>query len=467
MSNIVQNTVNKGKGQKRVAVIGAGPAGLVTTRSLQAKGLKVTTFERGTSVGGTWTWGAEHGRDFLYRNLHINTSKRLTAFRDHPFGSDVQPIPDHEDMSRYMKSYAEAFDLMPHIRLNTEVTKVSPIAGTSCWTVTTKDGETEEFDAVVVCSGPFNRPSHVTSFETFGGVYTHSAEYREPAPYAGKSVCIVGAGNSAVDIASDICTAAKDVVLIARSPVAIVPHTFFGANTNDISRTLQARWVPSGLRRRLLKLMSRMVHGDLTKLGFRPLTHRVHATISSTIVQDILFRRVNVKNGIEAIDGTTIRFADGTSGTFDALIAATGFVTEFPFLPDGLSRPESNRLDLYNRIVPPGFPGLFFVGMINIDTPVNFACERQARWVAAMLAQDGVLPPEREMRAAILERSAWIARHYGPSQRHALQEESKLYYRDLDLSLKQALSRASTDKARSTSQSNVTGQKNVLSEERG
>lgn len=428
---------------KRVAVIGAGPAGLVTAKTLMQAGMQPVIYERGRAVGGTWRWGAENGRQFLYKNLHINTSKRLTAFDGLPFPEDTQPIPDHADMGRYMQAYAEHFGLLPHMRLRTAVAEVTPLrreAGAR-WRVRTDAGDEDVFDAVVVCTGPFERPSHVPQFTSFAGEYLHSADYREPAAYVGKKVCIVGAGNSAVDIASDICATANGVTLVARSPVFVMPHTIYGISSNDISRALQAKWFPSALRRRIMRTLVRIVHGPMTAHGFRPLTHRVHATISSTIIQDILFRRVLVKNGIESIDGRRISFSDGTSDEFDAIIAATGFVTEFPFLSTDIVAPDVNRLALYNRIVPPGFPGLYFVGMVNIDTPINFVCERQARWVAAVEAGNAVLPDEKEMRDRIAAKDAWVRRYYGAADRHSVQEESKIYYPELDRSLRDALRR--------------------------
>ena len=75
----------------------------------------------------------------------------------------------------------------------------------------------------------------------------------------------------------------------------------------------------------------------MTCLGFKPLRQRVHATISSTIVQDILFGRdCAVKQGIRSIEGSAITFVNGSQEDFDCIIAATGFVTEFPFLPRNL-----------------------------------------------------------------------------------------------------------------------------------
>lgn len=431
--------------KRRIAVIGAGPAGLVTAKTLVSSGADVSVFERGLAVGGTWLGADHNGRNFIYKNLHINTSKRLTAFEGYPFPKDTQVVPDHRDMARYLQGYAEHFGLIDKVRLGSSVSEVIPAGqGTDGGWIVRVDGRPEEiFDAVVVAIGPFNRPFHSPDLAAFQGTYIHSADYRDPLPYAGKKICIVGAGNSAVDIGSDVCRTAERVVMVARSPVFVTPHLIRGVSFNDISRALQKPFIPAKLRRALLRGLVRIVHGKMTDCGFRPLTHKVHATISSTVVQDILFKRIDVKNGISAIDGRRIRFADGTSDEFDVLFAATGFITEFPFLSPGIV-PTDGRLRLFNRIVSPGYDGLYFVGMINIDTPVNFACEQQAKWVAGIELGRAKLPSIDEMRDAIARKDAWVRREYGSAARHSLQEESVIYYRELKRTLRDALNRATS-----------------------
>jgi hypothetical protein len=426
---------------RRIAVIGAGPAGLVTAKTLIEAGAAVTVYEAGSRVGGTWVFDNDNGRQFLYRALHINTPKRLTAFSDFPFPNDTQPIPSHLDMARYMRSYAEQFGLLPRIRFNSPVTSVRR-DDSGRWRVTFAQEETRDYDAVVVCVGLFDRPHHESKLkDSFEGIYIHSAEYRSPEAFLGQRVCVVGAGNSAVDIASDVCRTASQTVLIARSPVNIIPHFVLGVGLGDISAGLRQRWIPDAFRRFVLKWLTRMVHGRMTDYGFAAASHRLHPTISSTIVQDILFRRVTVQRGIERIDGRTLTFTDGSKADFDVLIASTGYATDFPFLPTEIVPRSPERLRLFKRIVPPNHPGLYFVGMINLDTPINYACEKQAKWITAIECGAAVLPARELMLKDIERKDRWALQHYGKARRHSVQEESKSYYRELDRSLHMALQR--------------------------
>jgi dimethylaniline monooxygenase (N-oxide forming) len=427
--------------QRRVAVIGAGPAGLVTAKTLKDKGFKVVVYEKGSMVGGAWVYDNDNGRNYLYRNLHINTSRKLTQFADFPFDAATQRIPDHRDMARYLKAYAHQFDLYSLIRFRTDVVAIRPpapgAAGDMGWTVRTADSQEDAFDAIVVCTGPFARAAHAEEVRGgFAGEYLHSSGYRAPEAFVGKRVCIIGAGNSAVDIASDICTTAARTVLVARSPVLVMPHFVLGRAIGDIGALLQRRFIPTAFRRKVMGWLIRAVHGEMTSHGFKPLTHRVHATISSTIIQDILFERVAVKQGIATIADRDIGFVDGSREQFDCIIAATGFVTEFPFLSEDIVRPVNNRLDLYKRIAAPGWPGLYFVGMINLDTPINHACERQAQWIARVESEALILPSEDDMRADIAAKQVWVEEIFGHAVRHSLQEDSVKYYAELARALR-------------------------------
>ena len=149
-----------------------------------------------------------------------------------------------------------------------------------------------------------------------------------------------------------------------------------------------------------------------------------------------MFDRVAVKQGISAIEGPFVNFVDGSHEEFDCIIAATGFVTEFPFLPAEIVQATAPTLNLYKRIVMPGWPGLYFVGMINLDTPINFACERQARWIAAIECGGVALPSKDEMLTDIATKRAWVEKTFGTANRHSLQEDSVAYYAELSRALR-------------------------------
>jgi dimethylaniline monooxygenase (N-oxide forming) len=153
-------------------------------------------------------------------------------------------------------------------------------------------------------------------------------------------------------------------------------------------------------------------------------------------VTHIAYRRIVVKQGIEKIDGKRIQFADGSAEEFDTLIAATGYRIDLPFISPDVAPVKDNSIELYQRIVPPGWPGLYFMGMFNTNTALNMIYEYQARWIREIELGNAALPSEREMRAAIEDRKRWVRATYKASPRHTIEEEVVPYRRDLRRSLR-------------------------------
>ena len=428
--------------KNEIAVIGAGACGLCAAKYLTEAGFDVTIFEIGTQIGGLWRFMNDNGRSSAYRTLHINTSRGVTRFHDLDFDAGVQAFPDHEDMHRYLTKYAYHFDLIDKIRFKSRVVDICPEFDPKkgerpIWKVVLENGCQELFSSVVVASGHLTRPLHVPMLQNdFRGQYIHSHDYKAPEIFVGKRVCVVGVGNSACDMATDLCSTAEACILVARSGVLILPKLFCGIPFTDITRKIQRPWIPSWLRRKLTTWLTYIVHGSMTKLGFKPLGQRAHVTSNGTIVTDITYNRIKVKQGINRIDGQTIYFEDGTSGEFDVLLAATGYMIDLPFISREIVPLEDNRLELFKRMVPPNWPGLYLMGFFNTDTALNMVYEHQARWVRDIELGKAKLPTIADMEADIAAKRRWVEANYKASPRHTIEEEHVPYIRELKKSMR-------------------------------
>src|SRR6478736_5210763 len=101
-----------------VAVIGAGPGGLVAARWLLSQGFEVTIYEQAPMLGGQWT--ALEGRSGVWPTMHTNTSRIMTAFSDLEHDSDLV-YPSNRDILDYLHRYAATFGLTPRIRFGNRV----------------------------------------------------------------------------------------------------------------------------------------------------------------------------------------------------------------------------------------------------------------------------------------------------------------------------------------------------------
>ncbi|XP_044857527.1 translation initiation factor IF-2-like isoform X2 [Mauremys mutica] len=159
-------------GKLRVAVIGAGAAGLCAAQHLAARPESFAppvVFEASGRVGGIWVYTEETGQgpdglpvgSSMYRDLRTNLPKEVMAFPDFPFDPSLPSFLHHSHVLAYLERYADHFGVREHIRFWWRVDAVSPAEGAEGgWDVTACQAQdrtvqtTERFDAVLVCSGP-------------------------------------------------------------------------------------------------------------------------------------------------------------------------------------------------------------------------------------------------------------------------------------------------------------------------
>ncbi|MGS0743231.1 flavin-containing monooxygenase [Glaciimonas sp. GG7] len=430
------------KSVQRVAV-NPGAAGLCAAKHLLARGVEVVVYELGSFIGGLWVYQNDNGLSPAYRSLHLNSEARITAYKDFPFPEDGALYPDHFAVSRYLQSYADHFGIVPHIRFRSNVTEVrADVDGR--WQVRLADDSVEEFSAVVVASGHQGVPKHAAWRDDFEGEYLHSNSYQVPEPFRDKRVLVVGMGNSAVDIASDICVVTASTTISARSPVLVMPRMLFGVPTSRVLAKLEKRWMPWPFRRTMRELLTRIVHGTMEQWGFVTPKTRTHPTSHPSLMAHFVWSRIKAKPGIESVKGKEVRFLDGTVQTFDTIIAATGYAVGLPFLTKNaelnaelsaelnVAASEEHKPDLFLRVVSPERPGLYFVGLFNVAGGGNIRMmDDQAEWLTDLVCGKAGLPDQAEMRRVIVQEQAFLQRHYPASPRYALELDPTFYRKQL------------------------------------
>ena len=423
----------------RAAVIGAGAAGLCAAKYLLARGVDVVIYEIGSHIGGLWVYENDNGLSPAYRSLHLNSEARVTAYKDFPFPADAPLYPDHEGVRRYLEGYADRFELRQRIQFHSRVTDVS--AAGARWRVALGDGASSEFDAVVVASGHQGVPKHPEWRADFSGEYLHSHAYRVPEPFRGKRVLVVGMGNSAVDIAADLCTVAQSTTIVARSPVLVMPRMLFGVPTSRVLARIEKPWLPWPVRRTVRELLVRIVHGTMEQWGFVTPKTRTHPTSHHSLMSHFVWNRITAKPAIASVQGQEVHFADATAASYDTVIAGTGYAVDLPFLAPALRPLAGDRPELFLRVVHPKQHGLYFCGMFNVAGGGNIRMmDDQADWIAELVTGAALLPEPRAMARAMAEEQAHLARHFPGSPRYALELDPPFYRRQLAHERKRAQS---------------------------
>lgn len=403
---------------ERVAVIGAGAAGLSAAKALREVGLRPVVFEASADLGGLWLYDSrDPGARAAYGSLRTNTSKQITAFSDAPFPHWLPDYPSRAGVEDYLRDYAVRFKLLPLIRFRHAVICVTP-EGEHSWRLTIQhEGRRlqDTFDAVMVCTGIFRRPiiPVIPGVDGFMGTVMHSLEYGDPERFSGKDVLVVGLGSSAADIATDLVGTAAHITLSTRRGAWVVPR-HIGGRPRDHAGTRLSQMLPPSLRERergeglAREYTDRCLPTPDTvwraaHIPFDP--DSAPGVPSDSLLPGIVSTAIGIRPGIDRMEGRRVQFADGSYLSPDVVIFATGYDLDFPLLPSDLRPWTDTGEGLYRLVFPPDRPTLPFIGVCRAHGPIFPIVEMQSRWAAHVLTGGATLPSPDLMRVEIEERT--------------------------------------------------------------
>lgn len=363
-----------------VLIIGAGPAGLAAAARLRKKGISFEILEQSQAVAQSWR---QH-----YDRLHLHTVRERSHLPFVPFPDHYPRYISRKMLLDYFEDYAREFDIRPHF--GEEVSAIRPAeAG---WEAHTRSGKAFAAPHLVVATGlnrvP-NRPRYEGE-EKYKGRILHSREYKNPRPFAGQRVLVVGFGNTGAEIALDLSENDVAAFLSVRGPVNIVPRDFLGNPTQKTAFTLAK--LPAWLGDWIGARVQRLAFGDLRPYGLTlsdmPPARQLRETGKTPVIDigtvgQIKAGRISVKPGIERFTETGARFEDGTEEPFEAVILATGYRAQLEdFLPftDGLF----DQYGIPKEVVGKGkYKGLYFLGFDNYKPGGGLGVIRQDSEVVA------------------------------------------------------------------------------------
>ena len=349
-------------GRDRVCLIGAGYVGIGVARELQRAGIAYDQLEAREEVGGNWRYG-------VYESTHMITGKRVTEFPEYPMPARYPAFPSHRQMLAYLRDFVDHFGLERSIECGREVVRCEPLDrdGSAGWEVELNGGEVRHYRAVLVANGHHWEPNVPEYPGSFSGQSLHSYAYKRPADLgpAGARVLVVGAGNSACDIAVEASTWSGTADISMRGGYWFLPKTAFGIPVSNMT-TLP---IPTVVQRPLVRLLVATMVGGAGRYGIPKPDHELFTkdvTVNTTMLSALQHGRVRYRPSIERLDGSTVHFSDGTTGDYDTIVWATGYKTVVPFVGDRILQWENGHPVLIRTVFVPGFANLYVVGAATI-----------------------------------------------------------------------------------------------------
>lgn len=423
----------------RVGVIGAGVAGLVTTKVLQQAGHEVLVVDRTPDLGGVWSATRR------YPGLCTQSPKAQYALSDFPMPKAFPQWPSGEQVQTYLADYAEHYDVRP--RLSTEVTAVARQGDGWRLELRSPDGATtESVDRLVVANGIFSEPYLPTydgleDFEGAGGRLMAGTELHDAEDARDKHVLVVGYGKSACDVTVPISEVAASTDVIARQLLWKVPRKLHGVV--NFKMLLMTRMGEALFRYRYLRGAEKFLHGPgngirramLNSVGgvsVRQYHLEELGLVPPGAMEDIVKGAIGlategffegVRAGAIHVHANTViqrllekdgkphaELSDGTVLPADLVVCSTGFVPGAAFLPEEVKDElfdERGNFVLYRQILPPTLEGIYFNGYnSSFFSPLN--AEMAALWIAADLGGLVAKPSTTQMRAAAEEQLAFM-----------------------------------------------------------
>ncbi|GGO24987.1 flavin-containing monooxygenase [Deinococcus humi] len=338
-------------------VIGAGSAGLAAAYSLQRRHLSFEVLEAGAAASGSWPE--------YYDSLTLFTPAHHSALPGLPFGGDPHHYPSRGEMIAYLQTYAAHFSFP--VRRGAQVVAVRHVK--KLFEITARDGRTWTARAVICASGTFGQPHwpHLSRAGEFQGQALHASQYRRPVPFAGQRVIVVGAGNSAAQIAAELGQVARVTLAVRRAP-QLFPQRPLGRDLTD--------WLAwTGIEKLPLGVLGRVpdVHPVVAVPGLR-------AALSSD--------NPDLRPLFEGFTRTGVRWSNGQEEAVDSVIYATGYRWNGEYLPlaalDRHGEPQQ-RLGISTAL-----PGLAFVGLPGQRTAASSTIRSagpDAEYVVARLSE--------------------------------------------------------------------------------
>ncbi|WP_309643276.1 NAD(P)/FAD-dependent oxidoreductase [Phenylobacterium sp.] len=417
----------------KVAILGAGFAGLCMALRLKARGeTSFVVLEKANEVGGTW-------RENTYPGCGCDIPSHLYSYSFEPNPDWPEVYSAQPDILAYIKGVAEKHGLYNHLRFNSEVVGATWDETAGLWRIRTVDGGTVTAEAFVTAWGQLNRPKlpPIPGRDSFAGPAFHSAHWDASVDLAGKRVVVTGNGASAIQFVPEVAKVAGQLTLFQRSPNWIVPRMSRPYTPDERANFRAAPQSMQAIRDEIFEMAEARLaakragtlpveevpiplahlHAQVADLDLRAkLTPDYEVGCKRVLISNDFYpalTRPNVELVVETIDHMTpqgVVDATGRLHEADVVIYATGFETKSfagetaitGIAGQTLATAWANGPEAYLGISVAGFPNLFMLYGPNTNLGHNsiiYMIEAQVDYVLQALALGAPISVKAEVMA--------------------------------------------------------------------
>lgn len=309
-----------------VVIVGAGPAGIATSACLNRLSIPNIVLEREDCYASLW-------QKRVYDRLKLHLAKNFCELPHMTFPLTAPTFVPKDMFVRYLHNYVHHFNVDPLYQRSVESAFYDKSARKWVVSVSNKlSGLVEEYvgEFLVVATGENSQgfiPS-VVGLDNFDGLVIHSSEYENGKKFEDKNVLVVGAGNSGMEIAYDLCNWGAKTSIVVRSPVHVLTKELVQLGMH-LLKYMSCTYVDN-----IILMLSKLVYGDLSRYGIQkpakePFFLKQETGRSPVIdvgtISKIKTGDIKVMDSIRKIEGDQLKFIDGQETQFDAIVFATGF----------------------------------------------------------------------------------------------------------------------------------------------
>ncbi len=366
-------------------VIGAGLAGLTCAYMLKKRGIDAILLEKDPDIGRSWA--TRHPK------LTLNTHRDLSSLPEMKYPPGTAAFPKRDAVVAHLQAFARLH--LFNINFGVEVGSVSKSNGH--FIVTTKHGQIFARN-VIIATGRDANPVLPAwpGLNEFQGTVIHAADFGDAGEYVGRSVLVVGGGNSGFDILNHLSRVNTGQIWfsVRRGP-SILPKRLGGFALHRLSPVMEM--LPTQCVDLLIASTQFLAFGKRSKLGFpagradaatRLANEQIAIPVDDGCVAAIKAGRIMVVPAVAEFTRNGVRLADGREVVPDVVIAAAGYASSLPHLLKTIPVLDEHGYPIRkDDAVSHTESGLWFIGMTPTLTSFFRQTRREACQIAAKISE--------------------------------------------------------------------------------